>query len=106
MKWFQHGQKYRQSRTKSFGHLKKISSPYIFIHFCFLHFSYLLRPVQKCSFWSTLNSNPSKTDGSVQKTYFLQNAQNFLTVYCPKLSICITINHLLIEKEYFVTFMD
>ncbi len=41
-------------------------------------------------FWSTLDSNPTKIGDSQQKTWYLEYAQHFLSVYCPKLSLFFT----------------
>ncbi len=41
--------------------------------------------VKNCRFWSTLDDSPTKIGDNQQKTCFLQNAYNFLTVYHPKL---------------------
>ncbi len=55
-------------------------------HFCFLIVFHWLHFVQNCRFWSTLDTGPTKIHDRQQKTCFLQNAQHFLSVYCPKLS--------------------
>jgi hypothetical protein len=47
--------------------------------------------VQNCRFLSTLASIPTKIGDRQQKTYFLQNAQHFLSVNCPKLSLFFTL---------------
>jgi hypothetical protein len=51
----------------------------IFVFYC-LHF------IQDCRFRSTLDRNLWKIGDNQQKTCFLQNAQDFLSVYCSKLS--------------------
>jgi hypothetical protein len=38
-----------------------------------------------------LDSIPTKIGDSQQKTCFLQNAEHFLSVYCPKLSLFFTV---------------
>ena len=62
------------------------------VHFCAYCVIYYLQSVQNCSFWPTFKSYPTKINDSQQKTCFLQNAQHFLFVYCPKVSIVFIVN--------------